>query len=94
MALGNKFRSKLFWDIVNGAATGFVIGVVFTLLSFISAGVIKLLITWDTGIWPEWFPGFIPDFILSGWWVVIIIVTFTVAGAIAGSHWRKRLKIL
>ena len=94
MALGTKFKSKLYSDIVIGAVTGFVIGVAFTLISWIFAGVIKLLLTWDTGIWPDGFPGHIPDFILSWLWAIIIIVTFPVAGAIAGSLGRRRLKIL
>jgi hypothetical protein len=94
MAFSGKFKSKLSSDIVNGAVIGFVIGVAVTLFSWIFAGVIKLLLTWDTGIWPDAFPGHIPDFMLSGLWAIIIIVTFTVVGAIAGSIMRRRLKIL
>jgi hypothetical protein len=94
MALSTTIKSKLSSDIVNGVVTGFAIGVAFTLLSWIFAGVLKLLLTWDTGIWPDGFPGYIPDFILSRWWAIIIIVTFTMAGAIAGLLLRRRLKIL
>jgi hypothetical protein len=94
LSLGSTFKSKLFSDIVHGVVTGFVIGFAFTLLSWIFAGVIKVLLTWDTGIWPDGFPGHIPDFILSGLWALIIIVTFTVVGAIAGLLMRRRLKIL
>jgi hypothetical protein len=94
MELGTPFKSKLLSDIVRGAISGFVIGVGFTILSWISTGVIKLLLCWDTGIWPDGFPGYIPDFILSGLWAIIIILTFTVAGAIAGSVWRRRFKLL
>jgi len=94
MALSTKFRSKLFSDIVNGALTGLVIGVAVTFESWIFAGIIKVLLTWDTGIWPDGFPGHIPDFILSGLWAIIIIVTFTLAGAIAGSLLRRRLEFL
>jgi hypothetical protein len=94
LALGPKIKSNLFSDIVRGAVSGLVIGVGLTILSLIIAGVIKLLLCWDTGIWPDGFPGYIPDFMLSRLWAIIIIVTFTVAGAIAGSLMRRRLKIL
>jgi hypothetical protein len=94
MSLGSTFKSKRFSDMLIGVVSGFIIGVAFTLLSWIFAGVIKVLLTWDTGIWPDWFPGHIPDFILSRLWAIIIIVTFTVAGAIAGLLMRRRLEIL
>jgi hypothetical protein len=79
---------------VQGARSGFIIGVAFALVSWITVAILKDLVTYHTGIWPDWFPGSIPDFILSRWWVIIVIVTFTVAGAIVGSLGRKRLEFL
>lgn len=93
MGLGSTFKSKITSDVIAGAATGFVIGLAFTFISWIMTGVFKLLLCWDTGVWPNGFPGHIPDFILSGFWAIIIILTFTVAGAIAGFIKRRHLKI-
>jgi hypothetical protein len=58
------------------------------------AGIIKGVITNFTGVWPEWFPGHIVDAILSGWWVILIIVLFTAAGALIGVLFPRRYELL
>jgi len=93
MALSNNFKSNPVSDTINGALIGFLVGVALTLESWVFAGVIKVLLTWDTGIWPDGFPGHIFDFILSRLWAVTIIVICMLGGAIAGRIWRRRLNL-
>lgn len=78
----------------TGARTGVVAGVGFAILSWLAAGILKGVITVFTGVWPEWFPGHIVDFVLSGWWVIIVIVTFTAAGALVGLLEPRRYDLL
>lgn len=89
-----NLRSRLLSSLMTGAGVGFVAGVAFALVTFIVAGILKDAITYHTGVWPDWFPGQIPDFILSEWWFIIIVVSFTAVGAIVGSRGPRRVELL
>lgn len=94
MSLSTGFKSKTSSHLIRGALIGFVAGVAFAIETWFMAGIIKVLLTWETGIWPDWFPGYIPDFILSGWWLIIVILLFTIVGAIVGAMGSKRPELL
>jgi len=95
--MANDFRDKnmLVTGLRTGAKFGFVTGVGITLLTLFAAGLLKGLITDFTGEWPEWFGGgSTVDFVLSGTWIAIIMLSFTAGGAIVGALRRTRYELL
>ena len=91
--MAHEFKRKHSTDIVSGTLLGLVAGVAITIEGWFFAGVIKQILTWETGIWPEWFPGYIPDFFLSKWWFIIVIVICTIGGVVAGYYRHGRLEL-
>jgi hypothetical protein len=78
-------RHDRFAGLKGGTKTGFVAGAALVILGWIAAGVIELLIGWAPPGWSAWFPAQIVDTLLSDWWMIVIIVSFTAAGAIFGA---------
>jgi hypothetical protein len=89
----DKKRRQLI-GLKTGTKIGVLSGFGFVIVSWIVAGILKGVITNFTGVWPEWFPGHIVDAILSGWWVILIIVLFTAAGALIGVLFPRRYELL
>jgi hypothetical protein len=85
-------RQKTLKSLLSGAKWGLIAGIGLAMLSLIAAGIIKVLITWPTLEWPDWFPGNIVELFLSGWWIALCIVSCTLAGALIGGlrprHWE------
>ncbi|MGD8587131.1 MAG: hypothetical protein PVJ75_17400 [Chloroflexota bacterium] len=89
----DKKRRQLI-GLKTGTKIGILSGFGSVIVSWIVAGILKGVITNFTGVWPEWFPGHIVDAILSGWWVILIIVLFTAAGALIGVLFPRRYELL
>lgn len=90
----NDKRRKQSVGLKSGAKVGFLSGIGFTIISWLAAGVLKGVITNFSGVWPDWFPGHIVDAILSVWWVIVILVSFTAAGALIGALMPRRYELL
>lgn len=78
-------RHNRFTGLRGGAKTGFVAGVALVIVGWIAAGFIELLIGWVPPASSDWFPQQIVDLVLSDWWMVIILASFTTMGAIFGA---------
>lgn len=88
-------RDRMVIGFRTGAKSGFVSGLGIAIAGWLAASLLKGLITDFTGVWPEWFAGGqIVDFFLTGWWVVITILSCTVTGAVVGVLTRKRYELL
>lgn len=94
MAADDSSREKRVIGLKTGTKTGFIAGVGFAIITWLAAGILKGVVTEFTNVWPDWFPGHIVDFVLSGLWVVIIIVSFTAVGALVGFLVPKRYDLL
>ena len=90
-----RYKNMLRTGILTGARAGLISGVAMLILSGFAAAMLKGLITDFSGNWPEWFTGAsIVDFVLSGRWIIIVLVTFTIAGAIVGAITQRRYELL
>jgi hypothetical protein len=80
-------------NLKGGAKMGFVAGAAVVVLGWIAAGVINLLLA-GLSVWPNWFPDEIVDLILTDWWMITIIASFTSAGALFGALAPRRYDLL
>lgn len=78
----------------GGARTGLIAGAALSFFVWFAAAMLKGLITDFKGIWPEWFPGYIVDFILSGTSIVILVLFCLLVGAVVGLLRPDRYELL
>jgi hypothetical protein len=94
MAPHTSDRHNRLTGLKAGTKTGFVAGVALVILGWIIAGVIELLIARVPPAWSAWFPEQVVDFIVSDWWMIVILVSFTAVGAIFGALTPGRYNLL
>jgi uncharacterized membrane protein YoaT (DUF817 family) len=95
--MADEFRSEKMRlvGLKTGAKVGLVTGVSIGFFTWFAAAMLKGLITDFTGIWPESFAGApIVDFILSRWWIVLVVLSFTAVGALVGVIRQRRYELL
>lgn len=85
MAEHSGDRHNRLMGLKGGAKTGLIAGLALVILGWIVAGVIELIIASVPPAWSDWIPEQIVDLILSDWWMVIILASFTAVGAIFGA---------
>ena len=80
--------------LIGGLKIGLIAGFSIAFFVWFGAAMLKGLITDFNGIWPEWFPGHIVDFILSRWFVIIVVATCIVLGGLIGALRPRRYDLL
>ena len=88
------FKYKKSTGLVKGTILGMGAGFSINILSWLFAGTLKVLLTYPSFIWPDGFPGYIPDFFFSTMWITVVVVSTALGGGIIGYHFPNRLEIL